>query len=175
MMKKFLYTVFLSTVTYLYSSSQVIEPDSDTTLQVVRNFSPKASAQYQRMLVPLKPTSDSSEVVLSAVPEDVAISTNYMDYMGRLIQSVVKQSSPTKKDVVAPIAYDKFGRVVAQYMPYVQLTDNTNDGRYKDTMLLRDSIFYKTLFPDEVYFYSKTQYDASPFQRVLKTSAPGNK
>lgn len=174
MIKRILYTVLLSSVAYFSASSQILPIEDDTTLQVTLTFNPKASKQYQRVLVPLKPTSDSSEVVLSALPENVAITTSYMDYMGRPIQSVVKQSSPSKKDLVAPVAYDKYGRVAAQYMPYIQLTANTNDGRYKDSMLLKDSLFYKTLFPDEDFFYSKTQYDASPFQRVLKVTAQGN-
>jgi RHS repeat-associated protein len=158
----------------LMSQAQIQQIPPDTTLQEVQTFSPKASKMYQRVLVPLRPTTDTADVVLSALPENVAISTSYVDYLGRPLQSVVKQSSPTKKDLVAPVAYDKYGRVASQYMPYVQQTANTNDGHYKDSMLLRDSLFYHSLFPDEDFFYSKTKYDASPLQRVLKVSAQGN-
>src|SRR5204863_776515 len=36
------------------------------------------------------------------------------------------------------------------------------------------SVFYKQLFSSETPWFGKTQYDASPFERVTKAMAPGN-
>ncbi len=174
MRKQLTITTILACFITVSVQSQIPEIPYDSTLQQVQTYSPLAAKLFQRVLIPLKPTTDSAEVVLSALPENVTIATNYVDYLGRPLQSVMKQSSPTKKDLVAPVAYDKYGRVAAQYMPYAQMSANTNDGKYKDSMLLRDSLFYSSLFPDEEYFYSKTRFDASPLQRVIKATAPGN-
>ncbi|MBS1926143.1 MAG: hypothetical protein JST57_09085, partial [Bacteroidetes bacterium] len=154
------------------ANAQTIIP-YDTVLQST-SFSPLASSFYQRVLVPLKPITDASEVVLNARPEDVAITTTYTDYNGRTIQTVSRQASPKMNDVVIPVVYDKFGRRSAEYLPYVQLTNNRDDGKYKDSMLLRDSLFYHNLFPEEDYNFSRLIYDASPLQRILNTTAPGN-
>ncbi len=154
------------------ANAQTIIP-YDTVLQST-SFSPLASSFYQRVLVPLKPITDASEVVLNARPEDVAITTTYTDYNGRTIQTVSRQASPKMNDVVIPVVYDKFGRRSAEYLPYVQLTNNMDDGKYKDSMLLRDSLFYHNLFPEENYYFSRTFFDASPLQRILNTTSPGN-
>ncbi len=145
----------------------------DTVFQST-SFSPLASSFYQRVLVPLKPITDASEIILNSMPYDVAITTTYMDYNGRAIQTVSKQASPKMNDVVMPVVYDKFGRRSAAYLPYVQHTNNMDDGKYKDSMLLRDSLFYHNLFPEENYYFSRTFFDASPLQRILNTTSPGN-
>ena len=59
----------------------------DTVFQST-SFSPLASSFYQRVLVPLKPITDASEIILNSMPYDVAITTTYMDYNGRAIQTV---------------------------------------------------------------------------------------
>lgn len=172
-MRKFLNITILCWLVSLSAPAQVQIP-LDTTLEVVQLYNPIPSKLYQRVLVPLKPTQDSADVVLSALPENVSVATDYVDLMGRPIQKVLKQASPSKKDFIAPVAYDKYGRVAAQYLPYAQQSDNTNDGKYKQNMLLQDSLFYHSLFPTEDIFYNKTKYDASPLQRVLKVTAEGD-
>jgi len=137
-------------------------------------YNPAQSKMYERVLVPKKPIQDSSLVVLSALPEDVSIATNYFDYLGRPIQSVVKQSSPLKKDQVAPVQYDVYERVPIQYLPYTQQSSNSDDGKFKHTALYFDSSFFRAQYPDEDAFFSKTFFDASPIQRVLKVTAEGD-
>ena len=155
-------------------SQVIIFNEPDTSQPVPQVYNPKASKLYQRVFTPLKPTTDSSELVLSALPANVAISTTYFDETGRALQTVTKQASPSKKDFVSFIAYDKYGRLTRQHLPYVQQNYNTNDGKYKDSVLLRDSLFYHALFPNDSVFFSTTKFDASPLQRVLKSSAVGD-
>ncbi len=172
-MKKHLFILYLSLGFVCKSFSQVV-PEPDSTQPVVHAYNPTPSKIYQRVLSLLKPTQDTSEVVLSAVPENVAITTFYFDVTGRPLQSVVKQASPSKKDLVSFTAYDRLGRLTRQHMPYAQQTYNTNDGKFKDSVLLRDSLFYHALFPDDSVFYCVTKFDASPLQRILKTTAQGD-
>ncbi|HEV7783152.1 MAG TPA: DUF6443 domain-containing protein, partial [Chitinophagaceae bacterium] len=139
----------------------------------ISSYNPTQAKMYQRVLVPLKPTQDTADVTMSAVVEDVSISTDYFDSLGRPVQKVVRQASPSKKDFVAPVAYDKYGRTLTSYLPYAQQTANTNDGKFKYTALQYDSAFYKNLFPGDAYFYSTVEADASPFQRVTKVMAEG--
>ncbi len=141
---------------------------------LIQQYNPKPSKIFQRILVPLKPTQDSSEVTLNAIPEHVVVTTNYLDKLGRPIQNVTKQGSPTKKDVVSTVYYDEFGRTTTQFLPYTQQTGNTNDGKFKTNALVYDSIFYKSLFPNEHTIYSKTNLDASPLQRLVKAMPEGD-
>lgn len=137
-------------------------------------YDPHVSKLFQRVLMPLRPTQDTADVTITAVPENVGVETNYLDGLGRPIQKVVKQASPSKKDLVAAIDYDIFGRSTTQYLPYTQQTANTDDGLFKQTALVFDSAFYHGLFPGENSFFSKTQFDASPLQRVLKIMPEGD-
>jgi hypothetical protein len=146
----------------------------DSTQPAVQYYNPTASKIYQRVLAPLKLTQDTADVTLAALPEDVAISTDYFDRLGRPLQKVVKKGSPLKNDFIAPVVLDNYGRMTRQHLPYVQQTGNTNDGKYKDSVLLRDSLFYHSLFPNEDVFYSKTKFDASPMQKVLKALTEGD-
>ena len=101
---------------------------------------------------------------------DVSQGTKYYDGLGRTVQSVAKQSSPLQNDIVAPIVYDNFGRQSIQYMPY---TATTNDGNYKPTALENQFTFNSAQFPGENYYYSQTNFEASPLNRVLNSYAPG--
>jgi len=66
----------------------------------------------------------------------------YLDGLGRPIQTVQVKGSPSNKDLVQPIAYDQFGREATKYLPY---TATTSDGSYKTdalTALAGQSQFY---------------------------------
>ena len=134
-------------------------------------YSPDVSPYYQRSFVPLKPITDSTQVNMNALVDDIAITTLYTDELGRPVQAVSRQSSPNKKDVVQPYSYDVFGRVPLQYMPY---TSTTNTGKAKITPFSDDSAFYKGLHPEENIYYSESVFDNSPYNEVTKSLAPGN-
>ena len=63
-------------------------------------------------------------------------------------------------------------------MPYA--ANNTggntsiNDGLFKYNSFQQDAAFNTAQFPDETYFYGETKFEASPLDRVIKISAPGN-
>ena len=114
---------------------------------------------------------------------DVKETAQYFDGLGRPLQTVVRQITPGNQplDLVTPVVYDPFGREVYKYQPYVQTTDNNNDGGFKRDPFTNQASFYQNTYPaeqpaytGEQVYYSQAQYEASPLNRVLKTMAPGN-
>ncbi len=119
--------------------------------------------------------------------KSMSSTVQYFDGMGRPIQAVVLRGSPTKQDIVQPLAYDDLGRKSKNYLPYV---DGTN-GWYKDNALIDPATtatteldkyrsgkqyqFYQTggLLASDQYPYSRTVFEASPLNRVIKQGAPG--
>src|SRR4051812_20786242 len=68
------------------------------------------------------PITDPAVVVVRPL-RDVLQTTQYIDGLGRPLQTVIKQGSwktgaSEPKDLVAPVAYDAFGRVPRTYLPY---------------------------------------------------------
>ncbi len=144
------------------------------TPKALPSYNETPARDYLRVLVPVMPTKDSSRITINAAADSVNISTSYFDDMGRPLQTVIKQASPLKKDEVVPDAYDEFGRTVTSYLPFVQQTSNTNDGKFKTSQFTGDSSFYKSNFPNESINYGQTVFEPSPLQRVTKQLAPGN-
>src|SRR5690606_7756050 len=106
---------------------------------------------------------------------------NYFDGLGRLCQNVTVQGSPLKKDVVQPVAYDQFGREQIRYLPYVSTETN---GYYKANPLGTSSylgslhqLYYTNGATDKVVDdaapFSKTIFEASPFNLLLELGAAG--
>ncbi|MES1160757.1 MAG: DUF6443 domain-containing protein [Bacteroidota bacterium] len=114
---------------------------------------------------------------------DVKETAQYFDGLGRPLQTVVRQMTPGNQplDVITPVIYDSFGREVYKYLPYVQTTGNSSDGGFKRDPFTDQKNFYQNVYPSEQpaytgeqVYYSQTQYESSPLNRVLKTMAPGN-
>jgi RHS repeat-associated protein len=99
--------------------------------------------------------------------------TQYVDGLGRPLQTVVKEITPGQqpKDMVSPVVYDAFGREAQKYLPYVSTEDN---GLFKTDPYNAQKNFMQGVYTDEHVYYSKTEYEASPLNRVVKMMAPGN-
>lgn len=151
-----------------------ITAPNSATAKILPGWYGDISRNYKRVLTPVMPTTDSSRVTNNAWADSVLITTQYFDELSRPYQTVIKQASPSKKDYVVPSYYDEFNRPSTQYLPFVQQTGNTDDGKYKTGQFINDSAFYKSVFPNEQVIYGETTYDVSPVQRVLKTTAVGN-
>ncbi len=107
----------------------------------------------------------------AASSSQVKQATQYIDGLGRPIQTVAKQASTTGKDLVSYNVYDEFGREAIKYLPYVA-TDN--NGNFKLDPFTTQQNFNQNLYNGEQVFYSSTQFEASPLNRPLKFLAPGN-
>jgi RHS repeat-associated protein len=101
----------------------------------------------------------------------------YFDGLGRPLQTVDWQGSPTRKDVVQPVVYDAFGRETFKYLPYAE--QSSVDASYKTSALTSQGSYYssggswdgavvKTAYP-----FSKTVFEPSPLNRVLEQGFPG--
>lgn len=117
--------------------------------------------------------------------QNVKQTTDYLDGLGRPIQTVARQASAgsSPKDLVTPTIYDAMGRVSIQYLPYLQTTTSASDGLFKTNAFAEQDYFYKNVYkdannqlmlPGEAAFYSRTVYEPSPLNRVSKQFAPGN-
>jgi len=138
-----------------------------------------STISYIRTWQPSMPSSDPAAVTGSTDVNAVRQTTQYFDGLGRLLQTVNKGITPGAKDLVAPVAYDEYGREQFKYLPYVPKTGNVNDGKFKTDPFNAQKAFYQDagLNPGasgEAVYYGQTEYEASPLNRVIKAYSPGN-
>lgn len=114
--------------------------------------------------------------------KDVNRAIQYFDGLGRPLQSIVIEGSPSKKDLITPVVYDEHGRETRKYLPF----SKDNDGVYVPHSGIFDgnanysgtpSAFYSgiidpTIQPDTRPF-SQTVFEPSPLNRPLKDYGPG--
>ncbi|WP_421977669.1 DUF6443 domain-containing protein [Roseivirga seohaensis] len=104
--------------------------------------------------------------------------TQYVDGLGRPIQTVARQALPGDKDLVQFMVYDEYGRQVYRPMPF---QSDAGDGAMHlspsgrlNTFMNGNGQLTSGFYPYEDIFYGKVQYESSPLNRVLKQMAPGN-
>ena len=102
---------------------------------------------------------------------NVMQSTQYLDGLGRPIQTVARRALPGNYDLVQFVTYDNLGRQIYQPMPF---QSNHTDGRIHLTPSSQQSTFLNSHYTNEDIFYGLTEYDDSPLNRVKKQMAPGN-
>jgi RHS repeat-associated protein len=135
---------------------------------------------YIRTWEPAISTSDTTTVIsTSRTLAEVRMTTQYLDGLGRPIQTVTKGISPSGNDLVRAQLYDSFGRERLQYLPYIQQSGNTSDGKFKTNPFSSQNAFYQSavLNPDiigETIYYGRTDYELSPLNRQLKMYSAGN-
>lgn len=136
------------------------------------------NVNYVRTWVSKAPQADINNIKLTSSVDSFSITTEYSDGLGRLIQTVGKQSTPLNKDIVMPVEYDEFGREQFQYLPFAANNTGGNnsiaDGLFKYNPFQQDSVFSKAQYPGEKYFYSQTFYEASHLDKALESFAPGD-
>lgn len=90
-------------------------------------------------------------------------SIQYYDGLGRPMQTVGTQASPTKKDLVQNMVYDAFGRDSKKYLPY---SFTSNDGWYKQNAMLDPQ---SSLTDPEALYHSGMQWQF--YQSATKVAA----
>jgi RHS repeat-associated protein len=102
---------------------------------------------------------------------DVHQVTQYFDGLGRPIETVAMQATPAQHDLVSTNYYDQFGREVQKYLPYA---DNSATGNFRTDAATQQPAFYNTLLSNtESYYYQNTIFEASPLNRVLRSTDAG--
>jgi RHS repeat-associated protein len=172
LMKKII--IFCISLVLIQQAQAQVKPTPYSPTTVVAKplaYPLEASPNFMRTLTPIVPTQDATTLTINSSIDSILATTQYFDELHRPLQTVSKQASPLKKDMVAPVAFDEYNRQSTQYMPYVAPSD---DGLFKPNRFKEDSAFYKSLYPNEQINYSQTIYDGSPFNNPTKTLAVGN-
>jgi RHS repeat-associated protein len=148
-------------------------------------YAPTIKVNYVREYSTTAPITDATLIPTRPV-EEVKTTTAYLDGLGRPLQSVSKQNSPLKKDLVSATVYDALGRETYKYLPFTSTTTTaggelTDNGGFKLNPFQQQASFYdnaNTTSPikgqGETFFYGQTDFEASPLNRPVKSFAPGN-
>jgi len=181
-MKRILIILFFLPVSLLAQ----LKPDgsgvvpASNVLPVPSDYNVNTKVNYVRVWDAIVPLKTEVDVLSSSrTIHEVKQATQYFDGLGRPLQTVIKQSSPSLRDLVTPVFYDAFGRESVQYLPYIQISGNTNDGRFKANAFAAQNSFYASYMSSqgnagEQVFYSQTELESSPLNRPLKAYPPGN-
>lgn len=113
---------------------------------------------------------DAAGAELLTDPADIKQTTQYLDGLGRLVQTVDRQVSPLLRDRVSPVVYDGMGREAVKYLPYIS---TSSDGNFRTNAIAEQNSFNTAQFPGEQFYYSQVNYEASPFNRIVNSYAAG--
>ena len=103
--------------------------------------------------------------------DDVMVTTQYFDGLGRPIQAISRRNLPAHMDLVQFNIYDGLGRET--YLPMAFKSD-LNDGAFYMAPTNRLHTFMDDHYADEDVFMGKIEFDGSPLNRIEKQMAPGN-
>jgi len=142
-----------------------------TSLPANQNYIATYTPRVAGITNPSAPTNSTCQVMANV---------QYIDGLGRPIQTVSVKGSPQLNDIVQPIAYDAYGREATKYLPYTLTASAVSDGSYKSNALTAgagQNSFYTTP-PTGVAAISNPQsvtvFEASPLNRVTEQGAPGD-
>ena len=122
-------------------------------------------------------------VLMNRPLKDVKQATQYLDGLGRPLQTVVKQGSLTTgsapNDLISPVEYDEFDREQFKYLPFAANNTGgypTNDGKFRQNPFQQQEAFMNAQYgtQGETFFYSKTNFESSPLNRVSDAYTAGN-
>ncbi|HEX7902556.1 MAG TPA: DUF6443 domain-containing protein, partial [Chitinophagaceae bacterium] len=146
-------------------------------------YMPGVVKNFIRTWDAMAPETDANNLMTRPL-KDVKQVTQYIDGLGRPLQTVIKQGSletgGTATDMVSAVVYDEFGREQYKYLPSPANNTggnpNIDNGLFKLNPFQQQAAFMTSQYGSqgETFFYSKTNFEASPLNRVEKTMAPGN-
>ncbi len=122
-------------------------------------------------------TNDSLLAANNSNNTKVQTAIQYVDGLGRPIETVQKQASPLGYDMIAPQAYDQYGREITKYLPYTPQTGTA--GAFRPNAITSDQgTFYATPPTGSgvtavPYPFSQINFDNSPLNRPVEQGAPG--
>jgi RHS repeat-associated protein len=177
-MKKTLFLILLTVMVQLVvaqTNLPVVSTVPSPTVLITNalpNYNPAIKLNYVRSFVPKGPflTPEAWTGLEGTVVDQV---TDYVDGLGRPLQKVTRVSGAASGyyDIVQPVVYDEFGRETFNYLPFVS---NSTTGEFKLNAATELNTYLSARYPGEQTFYGKTDFEASPLNRVMKTAAPGN-
>lgn len=140
-----------------------------------------ASMNYIRQWTPVSPVTDPGLLSPATELRKAQMVTQYIDGLGRPLQTVVKEGSlvtssgtpATAKDVVSMALYDHFGREAFKFLPF---SSSGSDGSFVGDPYTAQNTFMLSVYgttQGEDNFYSQTNLEASPLNKTEETFAPG--
>ena len=102
----------------------------------------------------------------------------YLDGLGRPLQSIMFSASPGGYDIIQHMAYDSAGREAQKFLPYVA---PESTGEYRDSAAYDQEYFYdvnnSSPLTDKIARdadpYSMAVFENSPLNRILEQGSPG--
>jgi RHS repeat-associated protein len=99
----------------------------------------------------------------------------YVDGLGRPIQTLQVMASPFGNDIIQPQTYDQFGREITKYLPYTPYSGTP--GSFRPNAISSDQgAFYNTPpvgITAMANPYAQTNFDNSPLNRPVEEGASG--
>jgi RHS repeat-associated protein len=100
----------------------------------------------------------------------------YFDGLGRPLQNVETQASPTQKDIITGFEYDGYGREVKKYLPYSDINNTAPSAGFRPGWKPVQSAFYQGVMPSvdfDTSAYMQSAFEVSPLNRVLAQGENG--
>lgn len=122
--------------------------------------------------------NDSTLAANASDKTKVQIAIQYVDGLGRPLQTIQKQASPLGYDMIQPQAYDQYGREITSYLPYTPQSGTS--GSYRPNAVSSDQGSFYSSPPSGSgvssisYPYAQTTFDNSPLNRTVEQGAPGS-
>ncbi|WP_443946647.1 DUF6443 domain-containing protein [Pedobacter sp. AW1-32] len=154
--------IFTTGISYLECRPQNSSPSTNQNYVLTRTFKRGGI------------TEGNVATVLGMCEENQVI--QYIDGLGRPLQTVAVNGGLPGHDIVSPVAYDAYGREDKKYLPY---TVWNNNGAYRaDAISQGGQAAYYNQPPSGIMPtaspFSKTVFEASPLNRLLEQGAPGD-
>jgi len=106
--------------------------------------------------------------------KDIVENIQYIDGLGRPVQTISLHASPTGGDIVQHIEYDDFGREAKKYLPFVI---EASDGAFVTYAKKKNLDFYQNPISDDYASdstpFAVTLFEPSPLNRVIEQGAVG--
>jgi RHS repeat-associated protein len=184
-MNKCILNLFITTVLWMNLPAQ------DATPFKPGSYDAAIKINYVRTWDVQAPVTDPAQLATKPLRE-VKQSTQYIDGLGRPLQTVSKKGSlvtdaadPTSStnavDMVTVMNYDEYGREIRKFLPFAATqingaAGNIADGSIKTNPFDQQKNFYELQLngQNEAYYYAKTEYEASPLDRPVRKFAQGN-
>ncbi|MFZ6012030.1 MAG: DUF6443 domain-containing protein, partial [Bacteroidota bacterium] len=143
---------------------------------------PNFDHNYVKTTHVLKANVKTSAQMDDATIGERSIQYSFADGLGRAMQNVQQQASPSGLDIVQPIVYDQFGREASKYLPFTA----ENSGWYKAEIIDPNTKAYTGIaqsfyaagsdnkIADDLKPYAEAIFEASPLNRVEKQYGAGH-
>ncbi len=179
----------------LLTAAQELSAQSPRPLPPAYNGA--APVNYVRTWDVVKPTTNVNDLTTATDVTTARMTTQYIDGLGRPIQTVIKKgslvtdpdapkSAAGSVDMIDMTLYDEFGREAVKYLPTPSSNSgsnsNINNGLFKLNPFEQQQNFYTAYLAGQTgetpgsnsnWAYSKTNFEASPLNRPLESYAPG--